>query len=316
MIDGIIAEAAWEQAPWSASFTDIEGKLKPAPYLETRVKMLWDDEGFYLAARLEEPQIWATLTEHDAVIFYDNDFEVFIDPNGDSHQYFELEINALNTLWDLFLIMPYRDEHSSINGWEAHGAKYAIGLEGSLNDPSDLDSAWWVEMFLPWQALAEMARTACPPKSGDYWRVNFSRVHWDTTIEDGKYVKIPGKPEYNWVWSPQGLINMHYPERWGLVFFLDSAAAYKHPQPPLPEVLYAEEYLRQVYYAQKQYWQDHGKYSFSPSELGLAPFHYKGKICLPRLETTSRSFCASLETEDFPLLIITESGRLTRLPPR
>lgn len=149
IIDGQFDEAAWSQAPWSASFTDIEGILKPTPYLDTKMKMLWDSSGLYIAARLEEPHIWATLTEHDAVIFLDNDFEVFIDPDGDTHQYFELEVNALGTLWDLFLIKPYRDEHSSLNGWEAHGIELAIGLEGTLNDPSDTDTAWQVEISYP-----------------------------------------------------------------------------------------------------------------------------------------------------------------------
>ena len=50
-----------------------------------------------------------TLTEHDSVIFQDNDFEVFIDPDGDNHNYYEIEINALNTEWDLRLPKPYRD---------------------------------------------------------------------------------------------------------------------------------------------------------------------------------------------------------------
>ena len=48
-------------------------------------------------------------TQHDAVIFHNNDFEVFIDPDGDTHNYYELEINALNTVWDLFITKPYRE---------------------------------------------------------------------------------------------------------------------------------------------------------------------------------------------------------------
>ena len=50
---------------------------------------------FYVAAEMEEPHVWGTLTQHDAVIFQDNDFEVFIDPDGDNHEYYEFEINAL-----------------------------------------------------------------------------------------------------------------------------------------------------------------------------------------------------------------------------
>ena len=68
---------------------DIEGDLKPQPRFRTQVKMLWDDEHFYIAAEMEEPHVWGTLTEHDSVIFRDNDFEVFIDPNGDTLEYID-----------------------------------------------------------------------------------------------------------------------------------------------------------------------------------------------------------------------------------
>ena len=71
--------------------------------------MLWDDQYFYVGAELEEPDVWVTLTEHDSVIFRDNDFEVFIDPNSDNHEYYEFEINALGTFWDLLLPPPYKD---------------------------------------------------------------------------------------------------------------------------------------------------------------------------------------------------------------
>jgi len=94
-IDGKVKEQSWVKAEWSELFVDIESDPKPAPRFETRVKMLWDEDYFYFAAVMEEPHIWATLTERDAVIFYDNDFEIFIDPQGDTHEYYEFEVNAL-----------------------------------------------------------------------------------------------------------------------------------------------------------------------------------------------------------------------------
>ncbi|WP_372847335.1 carbohydrate-binding family 9-like protein [Pontiella sp.] len=57
----------------------------PPPCYPTRMKMLWDDENLYLAGELPEPHIWATKTERDATIYWDNDFEVFLDPDGDTH---------------------------------------------------------------------------------------------------------------------------------------------------------------------------------------------------------------------------------------
>jgi len=218
-IDGRLDDAAWRRAPWTDRFVDIEGDRKPAPRFRTRVKMLWDDEYFYVAAEMEEPHVWATLTQHDSVIFHDNDFEVFIDPNGDRLEYYEFEINALNTGWDLFLPKPYKDGGKARNEWEIPGLKTAVHVRGSLNDPRDRDRGWSVEIAFPWKALAEYAHQPAPPREGDEWRVNFSRVEWRHEVVGGKYLKIAGRKEDNWVWSPQGVINMHIPEKWGIVRF-------------------------------------------------------------------------------------------------
>ena len=221
-IDGKIDESVWGSAPWTDDFVDIEGAVKPGPRFRTRVKMLWDDQYLYIAAQLDEPHVWATLTQHDSVIFHDNDFEVFIDPNGDTLEYYEFEINALNTGWDLFLDKPYRHGGKARNSWEIPGLRTAVYVDGTLNDPSDTDRGWSVEIAFPWKALAEYAHQETPPRAGDEWRINFSRVEWRHEIVDGKYRKVPNTKEDNWVWSPQGAINMHIPERWGRVRFTSS----------------------------------------------------------------------------------------------
>ncbi len=181
--------------------------------------MLWDGRAFYIGAELQEPHLWGTLIRHDAVIFHDNDFEVFIHPDGDGREYYELELNALNTTWDLLLPRPYRDGGKADNSWEIRGLKTAVRVYGTLNDPRDTDRGWTIEIALPWEALGEFAHRPAPPRDGDAWRVNFSRVEWRTDVVDGKYVKRPGLKEDNWVWSPQGAINMHMPEKWGFFEF-------------------------------------------------------------------------------------------------
>jgi hypothetical protein len=218
-IDGRLDDAAWRDAPWTEEFVDIEGSAKPKPAWATRVKMLWDDQYFYIGADLVEPHVWGTLTAHDSVIFRDNDFEVFIDPNGDRLDYYEYEINALGTDWDLLLPKPYTDGGKADNSWEIPGLKAAVHVDGTVNDPRDTDRGWSVELAFPWRVLGERAGTPAPPRDGDRWRVNFSRVEWDVDRSSGAYVKVPGRPEHNWVWSPQGVVNMHVPERWGFVHF-------------------------------------------------------------------------------------------------
>jgi hypothetical protein len=287
-IDGRLTEAAWQAAPWSEEFVDIEGDRKPRPRFRTRVKMLWDDRCLYIAAELEEPHVWATLTRHDSVIFHDNDFEVFLDPDGDSHLYAELELNAHNTTWDLLLPKPYKDGGRAINAWEITGLLTAVHVDGTLNDPRDRDRAWSVEIAWPWQGLAELTPVPVPPRDGDQWRINFSRVQWQHEVVGGKYRKVAGRREDNWVWSPQGVIDMHRPERWGYLQFSTAApgtAAFR-PDPAGP----ARHLLHRVYYAQRAHRQARGRWARSLRELGLPELSSRGV----RLETTSTGFEASI----------------------
>jgi len=231
-IDGA-HETAWQRAPWSEAFIDIEGHKKPR--FNTQVKMLWDNESLYLLAKLEEPHIWGNLKQRDTVIFYNNDFEVFIDPDGDTHDYMELEINALNTAWDLFLNKPYLNKNRVDNQWDIEGMQSAVAYQGTLNDPTDIDQGWQLEIALPWESLVRGNPGNTVPKN-QFWRINFSRVNWDFSVTNGAYARkkdASGKfmPEYNWVWSPQGVINMHLPEFWGFVYFSDSASKQTYNPP-------------------------------------------------------------------------------------
>jgi hypothetical protein len=295
-IDGKLDEAAWQTVSWTDDFVDIEGDRKPKPRFRTRVKMLWDDENLYIAAELEEPHVWGTLTQHDAVIFHDNDFEVFLNPSGDSHLYAELELNALNTTWDLLLSMPYKDGGHALDAWEIAGLKTAVHVNGTINDPRDRDRGWTLEIAWPWKGLKELARRNVPPKDGEQWRINFSRVEWEHEIADGKYRKIKGRPEDNWVWSPQGVIDMHRPERWGVLQFSTAApgkaAFVADPAEP------AKQLLHRVYYAQRQYREKKGKWAGALADLGLKDLEHASITGTPRLDTTTSLFEASVELKE------------------
>jgi hypothetical protein len=214
-IDGELNDPAWRRAPWSADFVDIEGDVRPKPKFRTRMKMLWDDRYLYVAAEMEEPDVWATLTAHDSVIFRDNDFEVFLDPGGKGIEYFEFEINALNTGWDLYLAKPYRKGGKADNSWEIPGLQTAVRVQGTLNRSGDRDRGWTVEMAFPWDAFRGRAQANFPPRAGDVWRANFSRVEWRSRPD----ARQKSEKEDNWVWSPQGVVDMHRPEHWGYLRF-------------------------------------------------------------------------------------------------
>ena len=229
-LDGSLDDPAWRAAPWSPAFVDIEGDVRPAPRFGTRMKMLWDDTYLYVGAELQEPDVWGTITQRDAVIFRDNDFEMFIDPDGDAQQYAELEINALNTVWDLFLEKPYRDGGHADDAWNVEGLVSGVRVLGTLNRPGDADSGWTVTLALPWRALERASHSRRAPRPGQRWRINYSRVEWQTDTAGGAYHKVPGLKEDNWVWTPQGVVDMHQPEHWGTVEFSPLRADRRSPE--------------------------------------------------------------------------------------
>ncbi len=130
---------------------------------------------------------------------------MFIDPDGDAQNYVELEINALNTVWDLFLEKPYRD------GGHADNAFDIVGLKTGVRDPGHAEPSGATPTRRGrsrWRSrgasLERASETTSAPRPGQRWRINYSRVEWRTTVENGAYQKVPGLREDNWVWSPQG----------------------------------------------------------------------------------------------------------------
>jgi len=229
VVDGRAQEDAWKAAAWTEPFVDIRGADWPEPTWATRAKIVWDDDYLYIAAVLEEPHLWATLTARDAIIYRDHDFEIFLDPDGDGLAYYELDINALGTEFDLFLDRPYADGGKADIPWNMPGLRSTVYLEGTLNRSGDVDRGWSVEIAIPWADLRPpgVPDPGLRPSPGEEWRVNFSRVQWPLDIVGDGYRKAADPtpddphPEENWVWSPQGAIDMHIPKLWGVVRFVE-----------------------------------------------------------------------------------------------
>ncbi len=267
-IDGESKEQVWNQVDWSEAFIDIEGHKKPK--YNTQIKMLWDMEYIYILAKMEEPHVWATLKQRDTIIFYNNDFEVFIDPDGDTHNYYEIELNAYNTIWDLFITKPYREGNVVLNDWTATGLKSAIKVNGTINNPRDTDIGWVVELAIPWATFKKSYFEKNVP-ADKFWRINFSRVNWDFELIEGKYSRkknANGKflHEYNWVWSPTGVVNMHEPEKWGYVYF-SSKEPGETEVFEIPNDEKIKWHLYGVHRALKTYFKKHQKYPTSIKEI-------------------------------------------------
>ena len=171
----------------------------------------------------------------------------------------------------MLLTKPYKDGGRYLNSWDIKGLKKGIYIDGTINDPSDIDNYWTVELAFPWEVLNQLASKT--PMVNDQWKVNFSRVNY--TMDVGEVYKKAINPatgnqyQFNWVWSPQGVIDMHRPYKWGLVQFSDKPAGSKN----LKFIESNEEdiklMLRKVYYAQKKYRSENKVYADDASQLVL-----------------------------------------------
>jgi formylglycine-generating enzyme required for sulfatase activity len=248
-VDGALTETSWANAAWTATFDHIFMRGYARPFLATRAKMVWDDRYLYAAVELEEPNLIGHVITRDEEMYADNDIELFIDVDGDSQNYIELEFNCLGTIWDMLLPKEYNRggiplSHPRLEDsppWDLEGMLVAVRMDGSINYPYDTDRGWTIELALPWDSLQETCRGGVPlNRDGNTLRLNFSRVEhtWPRVwpIIDWK---DHGKASYDWTWSQNLVYNMHSCESWGRVILSDRTVI----QSPDPELADAYAFL-------------------------------------------------------------------------
>jgi hypothetical protein len=241
-VDGKLDEESWKLAPRSPRFVDL---ITGEPTIhDTRAAVLWDDEYLYVGFWVEEPFVEAKLTEQDSIIWSENDVEVFV---AGADSYYELEINALGTIYEAFFVYEEayeRNGYSKLpefqrdvdgyrpwNGvgfsnhprgprlgffrWDLNGIKTGVSVDGTINDNSDRDRGWTCEIALPWAGLKRLAEDddrALPPRDGDTWRMDFSRFNTYRAA-------APAKDSGGWAWSAHGIWDSHIPELFPYIHF-------------------------------------------------------------------------------------------------
>ena len=91
----------------------------------------------------------------------------------------EIEVSPNNTLFDAYF--PARREGMDLS-WDS-GVRSAVKFKGTINNPSDQDEEWTVEMAIPISKLANVPRV--PPKKGDQWRFNLYRLDGEAGRAEG-----------------------------------------------------------------------------------------------------------------------------------
>ncbi|MBM7114931.1 carbohydrate-binding family 9-like protein [Archangium primigenium] len=167
VIDGALDDAAWK----AATPVVLRGSFDGRPVaLRTEARLTYDDQHLYVAFDVEDPDVWGTLREKDQPLYTQEVVEVFLDANADGRTYNELQVSPHNVHFDAYF--PARRQGMDL-GWDS-GMRSAVKVRGTLDDPSDRDEGWRVELQIPFARLAEVPHV--PPQKGERWRFNLYRL--------------------------------------------------------------------------------------------------------------------------------------------
>ncbi len=201
----------------------------------------------------EEPFVAATQEQRDFIVFLENDLEIFID-GGDC--YYELEVNALNTVYEVFFIWKdayqrgsrfdcaefdvFKEKAMTFGGdydrsgstfwWGTHprglrwafldydmpGLQTAVKVDGRINDPTHIDKGWTLEIGIPWSSLHWLAKD----------RSTTPKAGDTWRIFFGRFQKMlsSGKeihPHPAWAMNKHGIYDTHKPACFSYVHLVD-----------------------------------------------------------------------------------------------
>jgi len=166
-IDGVLDDPAWQAATLLTLVDSLDGR---PTQLRTTARLTWDAEALYVAFDCEDPDVWGTFRNRDDPIYTQEAVEIFIDADADGKTYDEIEVSPHNVVFDAYF--PARRQGMDLS-WDS-GIQSAVKVDGTIDDASDRDHGWTVEMRIPFARLHSVPRL--PPQPGDRWRFNLYRL--------------------------------------------------------------------------------------------------------------------------------------------
>ncbi|ORX94000.1 hypothetical protein K493DRAFT_302319 [Basidiobolus meristosporus CBS 931.73] len=308
-IDGKLDEEAWDRAPWTETFGNVFGEdeqfPRPPENIETKVKLIWDDQYLYVGALLLDPVIRAL--ENEAVlgeVFDDNTFQLYLDHDRTNHNYKVIQMNPNGVYKSSIYNKPPSDD--GYESWWDLGPdfEFKIYTHGEVNNkdwkPVE-DGYWSVEMKIPldrlsarvFDSLGIKKRAEETSAMPTYMGLNFLRTGFppkgvvniqaqSTTVQStvssfflfglGNFNTLLKRhevgPKYQTSWSPLHSNDIHHPELWGQVMFRNTTNTYK---PFVPDQSYPTRFaLMQIYYGEKAYAATHdGVYTENYQDLDI-----------------------------------------------
>jgi hypothetical protein len=178
VVDGILDEVVWDNAQKVTGFAVFWQKRRPRT--KTTARLLWDARYLYFCAEMEDNDLCALVKERNGQTWNDDVFELFFKPSAEKLAYYEFQVNAANTPFEMFLPSRGAGGYHRFGAGPKLGLESAVRLQGTLNKYDDRDKGWTVEGRIPWEAFKA---TGGRPKPGEKWLFALCRYDYSVTFE-------------------------------------------------------------------------------------------------------------------------------------
>lgn len=182
VIDGKLDEIDWDKTE-VASLKHFKNVKMASDQQETLFRMLWDTENLYVSFECKDQYITAREKNRDGQPYFDDCAEIFLIPAPDSvKMHFGFELNLYKASNDfIYLNSIYQDKDAVLKSFDPD-FEVEISYSGTINDNSDIDEGWVMEMAIPLK-LFNGFNAATPVSEGMSWY--FLAVRQDRNDADG-----------------------------------------------------------------------------------------------------------------------------------
>ncbi len=211
-IDGKLDEEVWQKTE-SRSLDYFYNVEKPTDQQNSVFRMLWDEDNLYLFFACEDQYITASERNRDGRPYLDDCAEIFLIPAPDSldmHYGFELNLYKASNDF-IYLADIYQGRRGSVYSYNPE-FEVEVTIDGTMNDNSDLDVGWTMEMAIPLKLFRGMDRFS-PVKEGNKWAF--------LAIRQERNDAEPGRRLASTIFPIYGLENIHHANRFGFMEFVE-----------------------------------------------------------------------------------------------
>lgn len=184
-LDGVLDEPAWEAGEWCSGFVvanaEVQADPRPRAAVQTRFKVVFDDDSAYVAVECEEPaieQLKAETPWRDGAVWQDDCVEIFFDPGNDGRYYHQVMVNARGTIHDLYGadygLVKSRLWNGAFRGAghiDREARKWSVELQipfGAIVLGDDAGSEWRWNVTRERHAAGDLELTSWAPLSGNF----------------------------------------------------------------------------------------------------------------------------------------------------